>query len=153
LEVTSQRILRLHRRLVDQAMAIHDETPVDAIHQVRIEAKKLRYMIDATRSLHDCDDLDRILDGLKKVQSVLGDFNDAQVQERSLVDAGGALVEAGVVETGALLAVERLAEDARNRAASLRPQVDRELSRFCKAGVRADFCRLFKRTAEREELS
>jgi CHAD domain-containing protein len=151
-EVTSRRILRLHRRLVDQAMAIHEETPVDAIHQLRIEAKKLRYMIDATRSLHESGDLDRIIDSLKKVQSVLGDFNDAQVQERSLLDAGGALVEAGVGEPGALLAVERLAEDARNRAASLRPQVDRELSRFCKAGMRADFCRLFKRTADREEL-
>jgi CHAD domain-containing protein len=154
LEVTSRRILRLHRRLVDQATAIHDETPVDAIHQLRIEAKKLRYMIDATRSLHDCRDLDRIIDSLKKVQSVLGDFNDAQVQERSLLDAGGALVEAGiVVETGALLSVERLAEDARNRAAALRPEVDRELARFCKSGMRADFCRLFKRTTEREELS
>src|SRR5262245_56053313 len=36
-EVTSRRILRLYRRLVDHAMAIHEETPVDAIHQVRIE--------------------------------------------------------------------------------------------------------------------
>jgi CHAD domain-containing protein len=153
LEVTSRRILHLHRRLVDQATAINEQTPAEAIHQVRIEAKKLRYMIDATRSLHDDRDLDRIIDSLKKVQSVLGDFNDAQVQERSLLDAGGALVESGAVETGALLSVERLAEDARNRAASLRPQVDRELSRFCKAGMRADFCRLFKRSAEKEDLS
>ena len=45
-------------------MAIHDETPAEAIHQVRIEANKLRYMIDATRSLHDRRDLDRIIDSL-----------------------------------------------------------------------------------------
>src|SRR5262249_49295368 len=46
LQVTSRRILRLYSRLVDQAREIHDETPADALHEVRIEAKKLRYMID-----------------------------------------------------------------------------------------------------------
>jgi CHAD domain-containing protein len=145
-EVTSRRILRLYRRLVDHAMAIHDKTPAEAIHQVRIETKKLRYMIDATRSLHDRRDLDRIIDRLKRVQSVLGDFNDAQVQERNLLSSGRALAEACSGESGALLTVGRLAENARNRAVSLRAQVDRELSRFCKDGIGADFCRLFKRT-------
>jgi CHAD domain-containing protein len=146
-EVSSRRILRLYRRLVDQAMAIHDKTPADAIHQVRIEAKKLRYLIDATRSLHERRDLDRIIESLKKLQTVLGDFNDAQVQERHLLDSGKALVEAGAAESGALLTVGRLAENARNRGASLREQVDHELSRFCKDGIRTDFSRLFKRTA------
>ncbi len=145
-EVTSRRILRLYRRLIDHAMTIHDKTPADAIHQVRIEAKKLRYMIDATRSLHDRRDLERIIGSLKSVQSVLGDFNDAQVQERNLLDSGRALMEAGAGESGALLTVRRLADNARNRAVSLRAQVGRELSRFCKDGIRADFCRFFKRT-------
>jgi CHAD domain-containing protein len=145
-EVTSRRIWRLYRRLIDHAMAIHDKTPADLIHQVRIEAKKLRYMIDATRSLHDRRDLDRIIDSLKRMQNVLGDFNDAQVQERNLLSSGRALQEADAGESGALLTVGRLAENARNRAVSLRAKVDRELSRFCKDGIRADFCRLFKRT-------
>jgi CHAD domain-containing protein len=146
-EVTSRRIFHLYRRLVDLAMAIHEKTPADAIHQVRIEAKKLRYMIDATRSLHDRRDLDSIIDRLKRVQSVLGDFNDAQVQDRKLLAFGRALAEAGAGESGVLLTVGRLAENARNRAASLRAQVGRELSRFCKDDIRADFCRLFKRPA------
>jgi CHAD domain-containing protein len=126
-------------------MAIDAKSPPDAIHQVRIEAKKLRYMIDATRSLHDRGDLDRIIVSLKRFQNVLGDFNDAQVQERNLLECGRAIVEAHAGESGALLTVGRLAENARNRAVSLRAQVDRELSRFCKDGIRADFCRLFKR--------
>jgi CHAD domain-containing protein len=152
LEVTSRRILRLYRRLIDHAKAIHEKTPGDALHQVRIEAKKLRYMIDATSSLHDRRDLDPIIGSLKKVQSVLGDFNDAQVQERNLLEFGAALVEAGAGEAGALLSVGRLAENARNRAASLRPEVDRELSRFCKPAMRADFCKLFKRDASKGAL-
>ncbi len=152
LEVTSRRILHVHRRLVDSAMAIHDQTPVEAIHQVRIKAKKLGYMIDATRSLHDCRDLDGIIDSLQRVQSVLGDFIDAQVEEEHLLVAGDALVETGAGKSGAFLSVERLAENARDRAASLRPQVNRELSRFCKASTQADFSRLFKRFASQEAL-
>ena len=136
-EVTSRRIWRLYRRLVDHATAIHDKTPADAIHQVRIDAKKLRYLIDATRSLHDRRHLDRIIDSLKKVQTVLGDFNDAQVQERHLLECAG--------ESEALLTVGRLAESARNRAMSLRAEVSGELSRFCRDDIRADFNRLFKR--------
>jgi CHAD domain-containing protein len=128
-------------------MAIHDETPSAAIHQVRIQAKKLRYMIDAMRSLHSRDDLDRIIDSLKRVQRVLGDFNDAQVQGRDLLSIGRALVESGTEDPGALLTVGRLAENAHNRALSLRAEVDHELSRFFKdRSIRADFCRLFKRS-------
>jgi CHAD domain-containing protein len=146
IEVTSRRILRLYRRLVDHAAAIHDKTPADAMHQVRIEAKKVRYMIDATRSLHDRRDLDRIIESLKRVQSVLGDFNDARLQERNLLNCGSVLVETGAGESKELLTVGRLAESARSRAVSLRAQADRELSRFCKDSIRADFSRLFKRT-------
>ena len=80
-------------------------------------------------------------------------FIDAQVEEEHLLVAGDALVETGAGKTGALLSVERLAENARDRAASLRPQVDRELSRFCKASTQADFSRLFKRVASQGALS
>jgi CHAD domain-containing protein len=146
IDVTSRRIWRLYRRLVDHAKTIDDKTPAEAIHKVRIEAKKLRYMIDATSSLYDRSDLDRILDSLKKVQSVLGDFNDAQVQEQSLLNCGRALLESEAKESGAVLTVGRLAENASSRAASLREKVDHALSRFCKDSVRADFSRLFKRT-------
>jgi CHAD domain-containing protein len=146
LEVTSKRISRLYRRLVEHAMAIHEKTPADAIHQVRVKAKKLRYMIDATRSLHERRDLDRIIDSLKKVQAALGDFNDARVQERQLLDAGRALAEMGAGDSGALLTIGRVAENARHRAMSLRPQVDRELSRFCSDRIQAEFRRVFKRT-------
>ena len=150
MEVTSRRILRLYRRLVDQAMAIDEKTSADAIHQIRIEGKKLRYMIDATRSLHDRRDLDRIIDSLKRVQSALGDFNDARVQERNLLDSGRALAQAVTGDPGTLLTVGRLAENARNRAASLRPEVDRELSRFCNNQIRTEFRRVFKRTISME---
>jgi CHAD domain-containing protein len=144
-EVTSRRIWRLYRRLIEQAMTVNDKTPADALHQLRIDAKKLRYLIDATRSLHDGRHLDRIIGSLKRVQSVMGDFNDAQVQERHLLESGKAMAEALAGDSQALLTIGRLAESARNRATSLRAEISDELSRFCKDDIRADFARLFKR--------
>ena len=145
IDVTPGHISRLHSRLFYQAIAIHNETPAEAVHEVRIEANKLRYMIDATRSLYDRRDLDRIIDSLTRMQNVLGDFNDAQVQERNLLISGQALLEAGEGEPRVLLTVRHLAERARNRAVSLRPKVARELSRFCQDDIRINFRRLFKR--------
>jgi len=79
-------------------------------------------------------------------RSVLGDFNDAHLQERNLLDFGRAVAEADLEEPGALLTVGRLAENAGNRALSVRAEGDHELSRFCKdRSIRALFCRLFNR--------
>jgi CHAD domain-containing protein len=146
-EVTSARILRLYARIFHQAIAVRNGSSADAIHEVRIEAKKLRHIIDATRSLHDDRDLARIVAGLKRMQNVLGEFNDAQAEERNLLICGQALLEAGEGEPGILLTVRRLAESAHDRAASLRPKVDCELSCFCEDDIRTDIRRLFKRDA------
>ena len=70
---------------------------------MRINAKKLRYLVDVTPAFYDAADLDRILAALKKLQRVLGDFNDAQVQEERLLECGRALVARGG-PAGALLA-------------------------------------------------
>ena len=90
---------------------------------MRINAKKLRYLVDVAPAFYDAADLDRILAALKKLQRVLGDFNDAQV-------AGGAaarLRRARLVATGgpagALLALGRLAEQSRQRRERLRGEV------------------------------
>ena len=76
---------------------------------MRIDAKKLRYLVDVTPAFYDAADLERILGALKKLQRVLGDFNDAQVQEQRLLECGRA---SGAADgpAGAVLALGRLAE-------------------------------------------
>ena len=89
---------------------------------MRIDAKKLRYLVDVTPAFYDAADLDRILGALKKLQRVLGDFNDADMQEQRLLECGRAL-GAGGGPAGALLALGRLAERSRQRRERLREQV------------------------------
>lgn len=72
-------------------------------HQVRIEAKKLRYAAEAFAALYDHKAADRFVARLKKLQGALGDLNDLAVAGRlverlqpkgSGIDAARALIEA-----------------------------------------------------------
>lgn len=142
-EVVSQRAWRLSRRIAGSAEDIDEHAAPARLHEVRIAAKKLRYLIDVTPAFYDEADLASILGTLKKLQRVFGDFNDAQMQETRLLDCGRALGAAGG-PTGALLALGRLAEQTRQRRDRLREQVADTLSRFRARETRSACRRAFK---------
>jgi CHAD domain-containing protein len=143
-EVVARRAWRLSRRIAAGARTIDEHTTAARLHEVRIDAKKLRYLIDVTPGFYDAADLARIVGALKKLQRVLGDFNDAHVQEERLLECGRVLGGAGG-PAGALLALGRLAERSRQRREYLRGQVIDELARFRANDTRSACRRAFKR--------
>ncbi|MEO1370782.1 MAG: CHAD domain-containing protein, partial [Acidobacteriota bacterium] len=84
LEVASARIWKNYRRMVKTGLAITDETPAEALHDVRIIGKKLRYLMEFFRSLYPKKDIDTAIRELKRLQDNLGDFNDYEVQEAAM---------------------------------------------------------------------
>jgi CHAD domain-containing protein len=148
-DVVSHRARRLSGRLA--ACAIDEGTTAERLHEVRISAKKLRYLIDVTAGFYDPADLKRILTALKKLQRVLGDFNDAQVQERRLVDCERALAGA-TAAARALRAVGHLVEQARRRRVDLRKEIVEALTRFRARHTRAACRRAFKALAPPEVI-
>ena len=56
----------------------------EALHELRISCKKLRYLLEAFRSLYPAGDVDRAIRQLRKLQDVLGDIVDYQVQQQYL---------------------------------------------------------------------
>jgi CHAD domain-containing protein len=142
-DVVARRIRQLYRRLVAQASDVGARAPAAVVHQVRLDAKKLRYLLDSTRALHERDQLEGLLGRLKRLQAVLGAFNDTQVQERLLLEIGQALGGARTGRRGALVSIGRLAEQLRARGASLRPRVERALKRLCSDEVHAEVRRIF----------
>lgn len=128
-DVVAERAWRLSRRIAGSAAIIDEHTEATRLHEVRIAAKKLRYLVDVTPSFYAADDLERILGALKRLQRVLGDFNDAHLQEERLLECGRALSAAGA-PAGAALALERLAEESRQRRERLRGRIVDGLARF-----------------------
>ena len=143
--VIAGRAWRLSKRIARHARAVDGRTMPQELHAIRIDAKKLRYLIDVTPDFYARTDLEEILATLKKLQRVLGDFNDAEVQEARLIECGRALGAAGG-PAGALLLLGRLAERCRYHRQQLRtPALDR-LRRFGARGTRAACRRVFKQT-------
>ena len=54
------------------------------LHELRIEGKKFRYLLEFFHSLFDQDAVDEYLKQMKKLQNTLGDFNDLAVQKDML---------------------------------------------------------------------
>jgi CHAD domain-containing protein len=148
-EVVSRRAWRLTRRIARNAKVIDGGTTAAHLYEVRICAKKLRYLIDVMPAFYDAADLERILSALKKLQRVLGDFNDAHSQEQRLLECGLALGAAGGPAT-ALLGLGRLAEQSRQRGERLRAEVVDGLARFCARDTKAACRRAFKRAVATE---
>jgi CHAD domain-containing protein len=70
---------RYHKMLASSA-GIDSESEDEDIHQMRIEFKKLRYLIEFFAELLPKKRTARIVNEAKKIQAVLGDFNDCCVQ-------------------------------------------------------------------------
>jgi CHAD domain-containing protein len=93
-----------HARILARGRAIDATTPDSALHRLRIDGKKLRYLLEFFASLCTKKAHGRIVDQLKKLQDNLGDFNDLSLQ---LADLHGALAKAesdgyGSITTAAL---------------------------------------------------
>ena len=149
-DVVSMRAWRLSRRIAASAEGVDEHTSAEQLHELRIAAKKLRYLVDVTPGFYDPGDLEHILGALKRLQRVLGDSNDAYAQAERLLKCGMAVGAAGG-HASALLALGRLAEQSRQRGERLREEVLDGLARFCARDTRNACRRAFKRAAERAQ--
>ena len=62
------------------------EMPDSELHSLRIACKKLRYTLEFFRALYPKEETERVIQGLKAVQSALGHLHDASVQEQLIQD-------------------------------------------------------------------
>jgi CHAD domain-containing protein len=146
-DLVARRARRLARRITAAAAAIDEDTGATRLHRVRIDAKRLRYLVDVAPAFYDPTDIRRVLRALKRLQRVLGEFNDAHVQEVQLLACAQSLGADGT-GTGAAMALGRLAEQCRNRRAQLREPVVEALTRFGDRRVRSAWRRAFAGTPD-----
>ena len=71
----SQGIRQRHRRLLRDSASL-DELTVEARHQVRIDAKRLRYTVDFFSSLFPKKQVEQYAKVLGRIQDLLGEAND-----------------------------------------------------------------------------
>jgi CHAD domain-containing protein len=78
-------IWKRYRKTCKLARSISEETPDQTVHDLRIDCKKLRYLMEFFAPLFNAKDFKTILKPLKKLQDNLGLFNDYSVQQEALL--------------------------------------------------------------------
>lgn len=85
-KVALKRIQGRYHKICVIGTAIDKDTPDEHVHELRIECKKLRYLLDFFKELFDPERTTRLIAALKKLQNILGNFNDYSVQQEFLKD-------------------------------------------------------------------
>ncbi len=75
------------QKIVDNGRAIDDNSPDEMLHKLRIQGKKLRYLLEFFRAFYNADEITLLLKQLKKLQNNLGTFNDISVQKEMITQA------------------------------------------------------------------
>lgn len=143
-ELASLKILKAYRRTAKRVRRLGDAPCADELHRLRIEGKKLRYLLEFFRSLFATDDVEPLIKDLKQVQDLLGSVNDLRVQQHRLVDLARELARSNDVE--AILAMGRLSGKLRQREEQLRLASFEVVAGLGSPESRSRFGKLFGRT-------
>ncbi|MDP8968407.1 MAG: CHAD domain-containing protein, partial [Actinomycetota bacterium] len=112
-DVAGERIGKVYRRMVKMGRAIGDDSPHEALHDLRKKGKELRYLLEFFSSLYPPEVVKPMVATLKGLQDVLGRFQDREVQAGLLRALGDdiAALEGGAPALMAMgVLVERLTE-------------------------------------------
>ncbi len=96
-EVAVDRISRAYARLVRRGSDVEPSSPADAFHRLRLDCKKLRYLLEFFCSLFEQNESGLVIASLRRMQNSLGSINDLRVQAVWIERAPGSPTEAGGV--------------------------------------------------------
>jgi len=141
-ELADQRIGKLYHKVLEEGAAILPDSPPEALHELRKECKKLRYMIEFFQSLYPKPEIRQLIKELKTLLDNLGEFQDLQVQAQTLESFGVQMMKEGA-PASALMAMGILVGKLLERQALARAAFADLFAAFGSDENRQTFQRLF----------
>ena len=135
-----RRIYKRYRKIRASAAVIGIDSADETVHLLRIECKKLRYLLEFFAEIMPKQESADILAPLRKLQSRLGDFNDASVQRKTVATYWEETKPAADIALG----LGGLVSVLYHRQQEARSLIKRELENFRGASTAAIFKRVFK---------
>jgi CHAD domain-containing protein len=80
----AKRIRHAHRRMIERGRALDEASPDEELHELRKDAKKLRYLIECFGGLYEAERRKAFVKRLKQLQDNLGEHQDAAVHAAQL---------------------------------------------------------------------
>jgi len=109
-DIAGKKILKAYRKMVKRGARLSDPPRAEDLHRLRIDAKKLRYLLEFFGGLYSNKTLTRLVKELKQFQDILGGSNDMAVQQRHLAVFAETLMAEGSTRAGTVFAMGRLAD-------------------------------------------
>ena len=143
-ELASFFIYRRYRQIIKSGNRITPASPDSDLHQLRIDGKKLRYLLEFFASLYPKTKMRELISQLKKLQDNLGEFNDLSVQQDYLHQYLETLSHSKLREISTAAAIGGLLACLQDRHHQVRNAFANTFSRFNTSEIRTIFHHLFE---------
>ncbi len=138
LKIAKQRTLKRYKKICNLGNQIVDDTPDEEVHELRIECKKLRYLMEFFSELFPKKRISALIKSLKSLQTILGDFNDYSVQKEFLAQYLSKEKDAQVVA-----AINGLVAVLHQKQLQERARVCTAFAAFSEEAIATEFQQLF----------
>lgn len=143
LELANELILIRYEKVLKFGEKIKPDSPDEKLHRLRLQCKKLRYLLEFFASLYSDEKINFLIKQLKQLQDNLGTFNDLFVQQNQLQASldklnksnKNSLEEAAAI--GGLLAVLFLKQQ------QVKSEFNKAFKRFASVDNQSEFHELF----------
>lgn len=125
IDLACERIYKRYRRIVKTGRRLLEGATDNEMHALRVECKKLRYLMEFFASLFPRKDIKYLTKQLKMLQRNLGDFNDFRIQQAYLFSIADELPRGDVESDRVRLAIGSL-------IGTLHTKKEREKSAFAR---------------------
>ncbi len=142
-QLADVRIRKTYKQILKQGKAIGQDSPSEALHELRKNCKKLRYLLEFFQSLYSGKQIDKLIKNLKKLQAVLGDYQDYAVQQKHL-QAFSEEMQAPTTPSKTFLAMDTLIQYFDNQKQKARNRFAAQFEAFKKPRHDAAFRKLFE---------
>jgi CHAD domain-containing protein len=129
-DLARERIVRAFDTVRRRGRRIGQDTPAEALHNLRKRAKELRYLLEFFGTLYDPAGYRNALRELKALQDNLGTFQDTEVQREAVREYATDMHAGGVAGARTLLAMGELAAGLRGQQALARAEFGQRFARF-----------------------
>jgi len=117
-------------KVAKRGAAITQETPAEALHDLRKRAKELRYALEFFAPLYDPGDYGKVVGDLKRLQDCLGEFQDTEVQIAEIRALAAAMLAVGEAPAVTLLAMGEITAGLAARQRAARADFERRFAAF-----------------------
>ena len=141
--LAQNRIYKKYRRIVKRGSRVLDNIEDEQLHALRIECKKLRYLMNFFQSLFPRKKINTLIKQVKKLQINLGDFNDLCVQEVYLLNTPNELTISGFEAGKTFVAIGCLVGAIQQERAQVKANFAQTFTQFARPANQKLFRQLF----------